>query len=157
MIMFFELGFLGTRAALYMDIVTLYFAILPFLLAFSIRQAVLGYITLHYKSQMVILLLTVVMVLIFEIGVRISGGFVEYVKMSPISYDFLLLFLVIHILIALLAVGGWIYLIITSYRTYKLEGIGGMQKHRRIGKWIFAALTLTSVMGCSIYVFLFLI
>lgn len=153
----FELGFLGTRAAFYMDLVTLYFAILPFLLAFSIRQAVIGNIPLHYKSQIVILILTVVMVLIFEIGVRISGGFVEYVKMSPISYDFLVFFLIIHILIAFLAVAGWIYLIITSYKTYQKEGIAGMSKHRRMGKWTFASLTLTSIMGCSIYVFLFLL
>jgi len=153
--MFFEPGFLGTRAAFYMDVVTLYFALLPFLLAFSIRQAVVGNITLHYKSQMVILGLTVVMVLIFEIGVRLGGGFVEYVKMSSVSYDFLLLFLAVHILIALLAVGGWIYLIITSYQTYVQEGKEGMGKHRRMGRWIFGALTLTSVMGCSIYLFLF--
>jgi len=155
MTMFFEPGFLGTRAAFYMDVVTLYFALLPFLLAFSIRQAVVGNITLHYKSQMVILALTVVMVLIFEIGVRLGGGFVEYVKLSTVSYDFLLLFLAVHILIALLAVGGWIYLIITSYQTYTKEGREGMTKHRRMGKWIFGALTLTSVMGCSIYLFLF--
>ncbi len=154
--MLFEPGFLGTRAAFYMDLVTLYFAILPFLLAFSIRQAVIGKISLHYKSQMVILLLTIVMVLIFEIGVRISGGFIEYVKLSPVSYDFLVLFLIIHILVAFLAVSGWIYLIITSYKTYQREGKAGMIKHRKMGKWTFASLTLTSVMGCSIYVFLFL-
>lgn len=153
--MFFEPGFLGTRAAFYMDLVTLYFAILPLLLGWSIRQAVVGNIPLHYRSQMVILALTIVMVLIFETGVRISGGFVEYVKFSAISYDFLLLFLVIHIFIALMAVGGWIYLMISSYRTYQSLGVSAMTQHRRMGRWIFAALTLTSVMGCSIYLFLF--
>jgi putative membrane protein len=153
----FEVGFLGTRAVFYMDLVTVYFAILPFLLAFSIRQAVIGNISLHYKSQMAILILTVVMVLIFEIGVRISGGFAEYVKASPISYDFLLLFLLVHILVAFLSVVGWIYLIVTSYRTYMKEGCEGMKKHRKMGKWIFASLTLTSIMGCSIYLFLFLL
>jgi putative membrane protein len=154
--MFFEPGFLGTRAAFYMDVVTLYFAILPFLLGFSIRQAIIGNISLHYRSQMVILALTMVMVVIFELGVRISGGFVEYVKMSSVSYDFLLIFLAVHILIALFAVGGWIYLIVTSYKTYMREGREAMGKHRRMGKWIFGALTITSIMGCSIYLFLFL-
>lgn len=153
--MFLEPGFLGTRAAFFMDVVTLYFAILPFLLGMSIRQAVIGNIALHYRSQIAILSLTIVMVIIFELGVRISGGFVEYVKMSPTSYDFLLLFLAVHIFIALMAVGGWIYLIITSYKTYIVHGKGAMKQHRRMGKWIFAALTLTSVMGCSIYLFLF--
>jgi putative membrane protein len=154
--MFFEPGFLGTRAAFYMDIVTIYFAILPFLLGLSIRQAIIGNLVLHYRSQIAILGLTVVMVILFEVGVRIEGGFVEYVKMSPVSYDFLLLFLAVHIFIALMAVGGWVYLIIASYRTYLQGGKEAMGKHRKMGKWIFAALTLTSVMGCSIYLFLFL-
>jgi putative membrane protein len=154
--MFFEPGFLGTRAAFYMDVVTLYFAILPFLLGFSIRQAVVGNIALHYRSQIAILGLTLLMVVLFEVGVRVEGGFVEYVKMSSVSYDFLLLLLAVHIFIALIAVGGWIFLIVSSYRTYLGEGIAGMGKHRRMGKWIFAALTLTSIMGCSIYGFLFL-
>jgi len=153
--MFFEPGFLGTRAAFYMDVVTIYFAILPFLLGFSIRQAVVGNISFHIRSQIAILGLTVIMVLFFELGVRVSGGFVEYVKMSSVSYNFLLLFLGVHIFIALLAVGGWIYLIITSSQTYRQEGKEGMGKHRRMGRWIFGALTLTSLMGCSIYLFLF--
>lgn len=155
--MFFESGFLGTRAAFFMDFVTLYFAVLPILLGLSIRQAIIGNISLHYRSQMVILGLTVAMVILFELGVRITGGFSEYVKLSPVSYNFLLLFLAVHIFIALTAVGGWIYLIITSYRTYTQYGKEAMGQHRRMGKWIFAAMTLTSVMGCSIYLFLFLL
>jgi putative membrane protein len=153
--MFFEPGFLGTKAPFYMDLVTLYFALLPFLLGTSIYQAIKGNITLHYRSQMVILAMTIVMVLIFEIGVRISGGFVEYVKMSGLSYDFLLLFLLVHVFIALMAVGGWIYLMISSYQTFTRVGHLGVTNHKRIGRWIFAALTVTSVMGCSIYLFLF--
>ncbi|WP_310439670.1 DUF420 domain-containing protein [Sulfuricurvum sp.] len=153
--MFFEPGILGTRALMYMDIVTLYFAILPFLLGFSIYQAIRNNIKLHYQSQFFILAMTIGMVLIFEIGVRLSGGFVEYAKQSPLSYDFLLLFLVIHILIALMAVGGWIYLIISTYKSYQNGTIENSTKHRKIGKWIFGALTLTSLMGCSIYLFLF--
>jgi putative membrane protein len=153
--MFFEPGFLGTKALLYMDIVTLYFAMLPFLLGFSIYQAIRKNIKLHYQSQFIILAVTIVMVLIFEIGVRLTGGFVEYAKQSPLSYDFLLLFLVIHILIALMAVGGWIYLIIATYKSYRNGIVEYSAKHRKMGRWIFGALTITSVMGCSIYLFLF--
>jgi putative membrane protein len=153
--MFFEPGFLGTKAFMYMDIVTLYFALLPFLLAFSIYQAIRGNTKLHYQSQFAILAVTIVMVLIFEIGVRLTGGFVEYAKQSPLSFDFLLLFLVVHIFIALMAVGGWIYLIISTYKSYRDGMIENSAKHRKMGKWIFGALTLTSIMGCSIYLFLF--
>jgi putative membrane protein len=154
--MFLEPGFLGTRALFFMDVVTLYFAILPFLLGMSIRQAVIGKITGHYRSQIAILFLTIVMVIVFELGVRISGGFIEYVKFSSISYDFFIVYLAVHIFVALMSMGGWIYLIITSYKTYKREGLEGMKQHRRMGKWIFSAMTLTSVMGWSIYLFLFL-
>lgn len=154
-VMFFEPGFLGTKALMYMDIVTLYFAVLPFLLAFSVYQAIRGNIKFHYQSQFVILAVTIIMVLIFEIGVRLTGGFAEYAEQSTISYDFLLLFLVIHILIALMAVGGWIYLIISSYKSYQNNVLENSSKHQKMGKWIFAALTLTSIMGCLIYLFLF--
>lgn len=153
--MFSEVGFLGTRALFFMDMVTLYFAILPFLLGLSIRQAVIGNITLHFRSQIAILFLTLVMVIIFELGVRISGGFIEYIKFSSISYDFFLMYLAVHIFVALMSVGGWIYLIITSYKTYSKFGRDGMKQHRRMGKWIFVSLTLTALMGCSIYLFLF--
>lgn len=153
--MFSEVGFLGTRALFFMDMVTLYFAILPFLLGLSIRQAVIGNITLHFRSQIAILFLTIVMVIIFELGVRISGGFIEYIKFSSISYDFFIMYLAVHIFVALMSVGGWIYLIITSYKTYTKLGREGMKQHRRMGKWIFASLTLTALMGCSIYLFLF--
>ncbi|MDD2370251.1 MAG: DUF420 domain-containing protein [Sulfuricurvum sp.] len=153
--MFFEPGFLGTKALMYMDIVTLYFAILPFLLGLSIYQAIRGNNKLHYQSQFIILAITLVMVIIFEIGVRVTGGFVEYAKESPISYDFLLMFLVVHIFIAIMAVGGWIYLIIASYKSYRDGTLENSAKHRKMGRWIFVALTITSIMGCSIYLFLF--
>lgn len=153
--MFFEPGFLGTKALMYMDIVTLYFAILPFLLGFSIYQAIRGNIKLHFQSQFIILAITIIMVLIFEIGVRLSGGFMEYAKHSSLSFDFLLIFLLIHIFIALMAVGGWIYLIISTYKSYQNGILENSEKHRKMGKWIFSALTVTSIMGCSIYLFLF--
>lgn len=154
--MLFEPGFLGTKALLYMDVVTLYFAALPFLLAVSIFMAIRGRYELHYRSQIAILAVTVIMVLLFETGVRISGGFADYAPQSFMPYDFLLIFLVIHIFIALMAVGGWIYLIISSYRSYREGTLERGGKHAKIGRWIFGALTLTSVMGCSIYAFLFL-
>lgn len=153
--MLFEAGFLGTKALIYMDIVTLYFAVLPLLLAGSIYLAIRGNYRYHYQSQFFLLALTVIMVLIFEIGVRLSGGFVLYAPQSSWSYEFLLIFLLIHILIALLAVGGWIYLIVSSYKSYVNNTLTDNRRHRRMGRWIYTALTITSIMGCSIYLFLF--
>ena len=152
--MFFSKGFLGTSAPLYMDIATIYFAILPFLLAFSIFYAVKKEYKKHFISQAIILSFTLYIVILFEIGLRISGGFMEYSKYSNVSFDFMLIFLVIHIFIAIAAIAGWIFLFISSFKQYKRNELNGM-KHKKIGQGIFAALTLTSIMGTCMYLFLF--
>ncbi len=154
----FSEGFLGTSALLYMDIATLLFALLPFLLALSIRYAVLKQYRKHFISQITLLLTTLVVVTVFEIGIRVSGGFMEFSKESSLPFTFLLLFLIAHIAIAIAAVCGWIYLVVVSYRGYRREGIHAtvFQQHKKWGRWVAAALTITSVMGCLIYIFLFI-
>lgn len=152
--MLFSEGFLGTSAPFYLDFATVYFALLPFLLAFSIYLATKKEYKKHFISQAIILGVTLVVVVIFEIGVRIDGGFLEYSKNSNISYDFLLTFLIIHILIAIFAVGGWLYLFISTYKAYKNNSLD-TKKHKKIGKAIFIALTISSIMGIFIYLFLF--
>lgn len=154
--MLFSKGFLGTAAPFYLDLATVYFAILPFLLAFSILYAIKKEYKKHFISQAIILSITLVIVVIFEIGIRISGGFVEYSKYSNISYDFMLVFLIIHILIAIAAVGGWLFLFISSYKQYKRNELDG-KKHKKMGKAIFIALTISSIMGVCIYLFLFIL
>jgi putative membrane protein len=152
--MFFSKGFLGTEAPFYLDLATVYFAVLPFLLAFSIFFAIKEQYKKHFISQAVILSVTLFIVVIFEIGIRISGGFIEYSKYSNISYDFMLVFLIIHILIAIAAVGGWLFLFISSYKQYKTNTLN-TTLHKKIGKAIFIALSISSIMGVCIYFFLF--
>lgn len=152
--MFFTEGFLGTKAPFYLDLATVYFAILPFLLAFSIYFAKQKMYEKHLVSQAIILGTTLFIIVIFEIGVRITGGFEEYSKASNISYDFMIVFLIIHILIAIAAVGGWLFLFISAYKDYVNHNFNG-KKHKKIGKAIFIALTVSSIMGIFIYLFLF--
>lgn len=152
--MFFSQGFLGTTAPLYLDIATVYFAILPYLLAYSIYLAIKKEYKKHFISQSIILATTLIVVLIFEIGIRISGGFLEYSKYSNISYNFLLIFLVIHIIIAIAAIAGWLFLFISTYKDYKNDTLDA-KKHSKIGKSIFVALSISSIMGIFMYLFLF--
>ena len=147
-------GFLGTSAPFYLDLATVYFAILPFFLAISIFFAIKKHYKKHFISQAIILGVTLVVVVIFEIGVRIDGGFLEYSKNSNISYDFLLTFLIIHILIAIAAISGWLFLFISSYKQYKTNTLN-VTFHKKIGKAIFIALSISSIMGVCIYFFLF--
>ena len=62
--MFEQSGFLGTKALLYMDIVTIYFAIFPFLLFSSIYLAIKKDYSKHFISQTIILFITIIMILI---------------------------------------------------------------------------------------------
>lgn len=155
--MFFEPGFLGTRAAFYMDFVTVYFAVLPFLVSFAIRYAVKGNIVAHYRSQLATLVLTLSIVIVFEIGVRISGGFLEYAKQSSINFGFLMVFLIVHILVAIVTVGAWLFQVYSARQAYLDYGAAAVhfQEHKKMGKRVFAGIVLTSVMGVMIYLFLF--
>ena len=156
--MLFDPGFLGTRAALFMDIVTLYFLLLPFLVIYSIRYAIKGLYQKHYVSQIAILGVTMAMVVLFEVGVRYMGGFMEFIKESSINHTFFYTFLIIHILIALVMVVSWLILISRSYKAYKKEGKDAkfFKQHRIFARWVFLGISITSIMGCMIYGFLFL-
>lgn len=156
--MFFEPGFLGTRAAMYMDVVTLYFAVLPFLVAFCIRVAVKGNYVAHYKGQLLTLIMTLAIVVVFEIGVRIGGGFLEYAKHTSVNYGFLVAFLIVHILVAIVTVGAWLFLIYSARKAYIEHGPSApyFKEHKAMGKKVFAGIAVTSLMGVLIYVFLFM-
>ena len=154
--MLFETGFLGTKAPFYLDLITCYFAFLPFLLAYSIRFAVKKEFKKHFTSQSIILAFTLVIVLFFEVSIRLDGGFAEYVKHTDVSKNFLVIYLVIHIIIAIAAIAGWLYLYISAYKAYKTDKtLSSSPNHKRIGKAIFASLTLTCILGIGMYFFLF--
>ena len=155
--MFFEPGFLGTRAAMYMDVVTVYFAILPFLVAFAIHFARKGDYAMHYHLQLFTLVMTLAIVVVFEIGVRIGGGFLAYAEESGINYGFLVAFLLIHILIAIVTVGAWLFLVYSARQAYIQDGPTSpyFLDHKKTGRRVFAGIFVTSVMGVMIYIFLF--
>lgn len=156
--MIFESGFLGTSAPLYLDIVTVYFAFLPLLLGGSVFLAVKKQLEAHYRSQIVIFIITVVMVLVFEIGVRLDGGFVAYAQGSTLSMAFLSIFLGVHIAIAVISVILWVITLYTSLREYHstMDSVEFADRHKKKTYLLFAGLTVTSIMGVMIYLFLFL-
>jgi putative membrane protein len=141
-----------------MDIVTIYFALLPLLLLISIRYAIKGNYTLHYKSQLAIYVFTLVMVVIFEIGVRFSGGFIAYAREAGTDFSFLLGLLIVHILIAVISVVGWSLLLYRTLVVYKTQGVtpSFSASHKRFAKIIVMGLSITSYLGVLIYYLLFI-
>lgn len=152
----FETGFLGTRAFLYMDIVTLYFILFPFLMAFAIYMAVKKRYRLHHLLQQFLFLLSMLIIVIFEVGSRISGGFSYFIKDSNADYNFMIIFLIVHILIALGSVVAYIFLIYSSTKQYISNKHTVSSNHKKIGKIVYFGMTLTSLMGVMMYYFLFI-
>ena len=156
--MLFSSGFLGTSAPFYIDLVTVYFTLFPLLMAFTILLAIKKRYKEHFISQAILLAITVLIIIIFEIGLRISGGFLEYAKESGVSYNFMLVFLSIHIIIAVIALIAWVYLFISSFISYKENSMKIIKhtNHKQMGKLVFFTMTLSALMGVCIYLFLFL-
>ena len=154
----FEVGFVGTRAPLFMDVVTIFSALTPFLVGYSIFLAVKGKYRLHLQTQLAVFILAMVMVVVFEIGVRIDGGFNAYMHESSWSYNAVLVYLVGHILFALLTVVAWGITIYSAYKVYREEGwISPYFKlHRKRARWVFLAICINSLMGVSLYPILFI-
>jgi len=152
----FEVGFLGTKALMYMDIITIYFALLPLFLTSAIYMAVKKKYKLHYKMQVSIFILTLIIIAIFEVGVRISGGFSAFMEQSNANYSYMLIFLVIHVLVAILSVVLYSTLIYSSTRQYIFKKEPFATNHKKMGQVVFFGMTLTSIMGILIYYFLFM-
>jgi len=154
----FALGFLGTRAPLFMDVVTIFFALTPFLVGYSIFLAVRGKYRQHFQTQVVVFILSMIMVVVFETGVRIDGGFNAYMQESSWSYNAVLIYLVAHIVFALLTVVAWGITIYSSYKVYREEGWGSpyFKLHRKRARWVFLAICINAIMGVSLYPILFI-
>ncbi len=155
----FEAGFLGTRAPLYMDLVTIFFGLLPVLVGYAIYLAIKGQHRAHFKWQAVLFIITMVMVVVFEVGVRLDGGFNGFMEGSELSYSGVLIYLVVHIIIALITVVVWGLTIYKSMKVYVSEGADSsyFAEHKRKARWLYLGIVITSLMGCSMYPILFVL
>lgn len=143
---------------LHMNVMVIFFSILPFIVLVSIHYAKNKKYKLHLISQGFVLILTVLVLLFFEVMIRIDGGFFEFAKQSSMSHDFLIKYLFFHIALSLIAAFLWIRLFINSmimYRAGKLESLKN-SNHRRNGKITFLFLLLSCVTGIFLYLFLFI-
>jgi len=152
-----EVGFLGSRAPLYMDTVAVIFFALPFLLFVSIRYAIKKEIKKHIVSQVGIFVLMLLSVIIFEVGMRLAGGFTVYLDASAVNKTFFTSFLIVHIITAILVINTWSYQLITAIKSYRRGTLTGevAASHRRIGKIVTIAILVLLLQAAAIYYMLF--
>ena len=145
----FEAGFLGTRAPIFMDVVTLIVSLLPFLMAGIIFLARAKKYKLHALLQKVLFIFSVAVLTYFETGVRMVGGFETFMKESGVEHNYAFVVLVIHIAISIITLIIWATTIFMAKKQLQLK------KHKQAGKLTFLGVTLTSLSGIWVYLLMF--
>lgn len=143
---------------MHMNIMVIFFGILPLFLFYSISLAKKKKYKAHFLSQSILLATTLVVLVYFEVMIRLDGGFFEFAKQSSMDHDFLIQYLIFHIAIALIAAVLWIRLFIKSYLLYKngdLEKIKS-SNHKKMGIITSIFLLLSCLTGVFVYLFLFI-
>lgn len=153
----FAEGFLGTRAPLFMDVVTLIVALLPFLIWGVVMLAKAGKYKLHGKLQIALFWISLIVVIYFEYGVRNVGGFNAFMEGSHTPHSYALWVLIAHIIIAAMTLGIWIHTILRAKRDRRMNALPGMytRDHKRAGMRTFTGIILTSLSGLWVYYLLF--
>jgi putative membrane protein len=150
----FEAGFLGTRAPFFMDFVTVIVVLLPFLIAGSIYLAHQKSFKWHQITQIVILIVSMIVVGYFEYGVRIGGGFKEFVKDTSVSYSMALSVLIVHIAIAIITLYLWAEVILKAQKQ-RIVAISPQYDHKKAGMRVAMGIVATSLTGLLVYAILF--
>lgn len=153
----FEIGFMGTRAPFFMDVVTLIVAILPLLIFGAILLVRKGLPKLHMLAQNIIFLVSLVVIAYFEIGVRVGGGFDVFVSDSSVSHNYVLWVLIVHIIIAILTLYFWTLTIISANMKYFKKELPGKYSvgHKVVAIKATLGIILTSLSGIWVYLLLF--
>lgn len=146
----FVQGFFNTRAPFFMDMVTLIVSLLPLLVATAIWLARKKQYKTHIFSQILIFAFSVIVLMYFEYGVRISGGFSSFMRDSSVSHSYATIVLIFHIIISLITLILWAVAIFFSKKMVQLK------KHKRIGLATFTGVVFTSLTGIWVYFLMFI-
>jgi len=145
----FEIGFLGTRAPFFMDLVTIIVALLPFLILSAISLARAKKYKLHETTQITLFIVSAIIFTYFEIGVRVGGGFKTFMEGSEVSHNYAFIILVLHIIIATVTLFIWILTLFKAKKNFNKK------MHHKMAKITFIGIVLTSLSGIWVYLLLF--
>lgn len=153
----FTQGFLGTRAPLFMDVVTLIVAVLPLLVYGAISLARKKFYKAHALFQNMIFILSVIVVGYFEYGVRIGGGFDAFMQGSGVSHTYASVVLGLHVIIAVITLLYWSVTIFKANYQFMQKTLPKMHAnaHKLLALKTFLGIVFTSFSGIWVYLLLF--
>jgi len=151
-------GFFGTRADAFMDVVIVLLTLLPVLMLAAFRLARRGRVTFHRNMQCATLLLVLLVVVLFELDVRQSGGKAAFLAQNPPRASLVGAILRFHIGIATLTFFGWLALAALSWSRFRRSLPGAFSRlHKRLGKVTFVGVCILSSTGALIYLLVFVL
>jgi len=145
----FQAGFFGTRAPLFMDFVTFIVAALPLLMMGIIMLARAKKYKLHALLQGLLYIVSVIVVVYFEYGVRVGGGFDFFMQDSGVEFSYALSVLLVHIFIAIATLFMWTKTLVMSKKHLEAG------THKSQGRKTFLGVVLTSITGIWVYMLMF--
>ena len=153
----FESGFLGTRAPLFMDIVSVIVALLPFLIFGAISLAKNNNYKAHESVQKLLFIVTVIVVAFFEYGVRVEGGYKNLMEGSSVEHNYFIYVLIFHIMISVVTLILWVMTLYYAKRYKRQSTLPGLysEAHKKAGQRTFVGIILTMLTGAWVYALLF--
>ncbi len=153
----FQSGFLGTRAPLFMDIVSVIVALLPFLIFGAISLAKNKNYEAHESVQKLLFIVTVIVVAFFEYGVRVEGGYKNLIEGSSVGHNYFIYVLIFHIMISVVTLILWVMTLYYAKRYKKQSKLPGAYSvaHKKAGQRTFIGIILTMLTGAWVYALLF--
>jgi len=144
-------GFLGTRADLMTDVVVVGFVAIPPLLWWSAGRARQGHHQLHRAVQSATLAVLTVLLVLFELNIRLRGESVFLSGEAEASL-FLRASLYFHLFCAVATFLGWAALVAISWPRFGRALPGGFSaRHRLCGRAVIAGTVLTALTGAELY------
>jgi len=153
----FQPGFLGTRSPLFMDIVSVIVAFLPFLIFGAIMLAKNKNYKAHESVQKLLFVVTVIVVAFFEFGVRYVGGYKILMEGSSVGHNYFIYVLIFHIIISVVTLILWTMTLYRARRYKRQKTLPGMDSgaHKKDGQRTFIGIILTMLTGGWVYALLF--
>ena len=148
-----EIGFLGTRAFFYTDIVLVYMLMLPFLIFFSIWLAIKGKYTLHKITQILFFFITLGMLLLFYYEMYLLKIFNTLLVIGNSEATQPFYFLLFHLIVSFITFILWKSSILFASADKKRRALPGLysRTHKIAGKRVFIGIFLISVSITILY------
>lgn len=140
----FNIGFLGTHAPYYIDIIIIYLSSLPILIGLSIYFAINRRYSLHHFMQIMLFIITLTLLVIFNYKINL---------INSIEKRDLTILLNIYIFLSMLLLIMWLTLLVYASEERRRKALPGLysKSHRKSGRRVFSMMLI--IVLSSIYIY----